>query len=348
MVHLGQEDSNMATNPVVQRLIAAGASPARAQQFVQQYTQSVAGRTAPAGTKPKSIEDWFDLDLAAAVESQYPTAYSWLPNINDPQSVKDYITGAYGPNQVKLLEDKAVRLNAPNFTRIHSTVPVTADGKFDFSKGNVDQWIVFELVTGESAGTIKSALSDPTSEIKKAATLYPDNKGIKIGDAASLATTVDSYSGEKTKADKSKETYLNSFIQGDKYFKSKIPNPKFTYGDKTDLANGIIDFRTHPTVVAELNKVVGAPGWSALAPNPATGIPKTKQQPNDLLVAPVGNPRLQTRNAPNPQYTPQIETLGNAYKAKEQELFKSIQKDKNTPFEDEKARRVILRRANKK
>lgn len=302
--------------------------------------QKVAAKT-PTGlvsiAKPKSVEDWFDLDLAAASESQYPTAYAWLPNINDPQSVRDYITGAYGANQIKLLEDKAVRLNAPNYTKILSSVP-TINGEFDYSKGTLDQWIVSSLYGGTTPAEILNLLAQPEATAGTPKYKWKQaGKAIKI-DTTALEPTINNYATEKTKADKAKETYLNSFVQDDKYFKAKIPNPKFVYGDKTDLANGIIDFRTHPTVVKELNNVVqpGSNNWTSLL-----ALPKRQEFTGKNITSPYGG-------MPETKVNPTAVNTASNYTKKEQELIGSIVKDKNTPFEDEKARRVYLRRTNKK
>ena len=70
-------------NKITQRLIAAGASPQRAQAFAQQFTKQVQSAQ-PTITKPQDIQDAFDAEIAAYAAVAYPNTFR-PPTIDDPK-----------------------------------------------------------------------------------------------------------------------------------------------------------------------------------------------------------------------------------------------------------------------
>ena len=83
-------------NPIVQRLIAAGASPQKAQAFATQFTQKI--QTAKPTAKTTDIQDAFDEELRSLSEAAYPNAFR-PPAVDDPR-IDDYIAGLFGTNRL--------------------------------------------------------------------------------------------------------------------------------------------------------------------------------------------------------------------------------------------------------
>ena len=99
-------------NQIVQKLIAAGASPQKAQSFAKQYM----AQTAKAGIKPKDIQDAFDAEIAAFAAAAYPDTFK-PPAVNDPR-IRDYIIGAYGSQVLDSINDKSFSYKAPDLDKI--------------------------------------------------------------------------------------------------------------------------------------------------------------------------------------------------------------------------------------
>ena len=120
-------------NKITQRLIAAGASPQKAQAFASQFTQKLQSAQ-PTITKPQDIQDAFDAEIAAYAAVAYPNTFR-PPTIDDPK-IDAYITGIYGKGKLQELENKAYSTEAPNYIRIKNTLPK------DPNAYNLDQYII--------------------------------------------------------------------------------------------------------------------------------------------------------------------------------------------------------------
>ena len=133
-------------NQITQRLIAAGASPQKAQAFAQQYV----AKTAKAGIKPKDIQDAFDAEIAAFAAAAYPNTYK-PPAINDP-TIRDYIVGAYGENVLGSIRDKSFSFKAPDLYKILIANPDlenTPDNKLGLDAYIVKQLYIKNMPIGE-------------------------------------------------------------------------------------------------------------------------------------------------------------------------------------------------------
>lgn len=97
------------------------------------------------------------------------------------------------------------------------------------------------------------------------------------------------------------------FLKTDKYFKANLPHPNLKYGTKTDLKAGTIDFKTNPKVKDIVEK---------------------RQQ----FITSQGTP-----------YGPSIASSRESVRFSDDNLLKSFQSSKATPFFDEVKRREFLK-----
>lgn len=233
-------------NQIVQRLIAAGASPQKAQSFAKQYM----AQTAKAGIKPKDIQDAFDAEIAAFAAAQYPNTYK-PPSINDP-TIRDYIVGAYGQQVLDNINDKSFSYKAPDLDKILIANPNL--GNTPDNKLGLDAYIVKQLYINNMAiGELKDILSNPARQTELGISLVdPKTKVTKLITGALLPadynSLVEKYAAQDAAQQEEEQKQIESFLNSDKYYKVGLVTPKITYGLTQDLAAGIIDFKTHPSV----------------------------------------------------------------------------------------------------
>jgi hypothetical protein len=229
---------------IAQRLVAAGASPERARAFEQQFTQRV--QTAQPGLgKPKDIEDAFDAEIAAFAAAKFPNTFR-PPTIDDPR-IDAYINFIYGPNKTQQLENKAFVTKAPNYNRVLNSLPQ------DPNKYNLDQYVVAKIANGVPyAQILQDVLNAPTDLLM----------GVTEG---KMADIVSKYSGEYNDAINAIPTVKQELLDTNKYYKFGLPDPKLQYGLKENLSQGIVDFRTHPSVPRVLAEAGKEPGKAAAA-----------------------------------------------------------------------------------
>jgi hypothetical protein len=98
------------------------------------------------------------------------------------------------------------------------------------------------------------------------------------------------------------------FLEGDKYYKANLPHPNLKYGTKTDLRTGTVDFKTNPKVKEIVEK---------------------RQE----FITSQGTP-----------YGPSIESSKESIRFSDDNLLKSFQTSKATPFFDEVTRREFLKK----
>jgi len=217
----------MATNRLVQRLIAAGATPARAQAFANQFIASQ-----PAGAKPQDIQDAFDQQLFDLSYSLYPSTFK-VPRAGDPLFV-DYANFVLTPARVAQIEQKAIATNAPNFNAA--------------LKGTGYESLLAKAVqAGASPTQIKTRILTDFENELPALLAFPvtTTDGDQVSAASSL---VDTLFKEFADLDIKKIETLQKELDKNKNYQFGLPEPTLKYGSKTDLKLGIIDFRTHPSV----------------------------------------------------------------------------------------------------
>jgi len=204
-------------NPIVQRLIAAGASPARANAFAAQFAKS------QPSLKTQDLEDAFDEQLGALSQTYFPNVFR-PPTVDDPR-FDDYVKFIYGPDALQKIETRVFAKNAPTFNKAKSsTVPI-------------EKMFADAILAGQSLGGLEAALTTPAGQAALGTYL--------LDDAKKLAKTLfDDYNSAMTKVADAKV----DFIKADKYYKAGLPDPKLKYGKTEDLSKGIISFKTHPQV----------------------------------------------------------------------------------------------------
>jgi hypothetical protein len=232
-------------NKITQRLIAAGASPQRAQAFAQQFTKQVQAAQ-PSITKPKDIQDAFDAEIAAFAAAQYPGTFK-PPTINDPR-IRDYVIGAYGSQVLDTIIDKSFSFKAPDLDRVLLKYPNLKD--IPDNQLGLDALIVKKVYIEEQPiGQVKNDL---------ASGIYKDSTGKKAITGALLpseySALVDKYSSQNAAQQEEETKQIESFLSSDKYYKVGLVTPKITYGQTEDLTKGVIDFRTHPSVARVINE----------------------------------------------------------------------------------------------
>jgi len=213
---------------IAQRLVAAGASPARARAFEQQFTQRLQGAQPGARLAPREIEDAFDTEVAAAAAALFPDVFK-VPKLGEP-GFDEYASYAFGKGKMEELETKAWNAEAPNFSKVSKSLPV------DETKFNLDQYIVSGIEKGTSPAQLLRDI------IVNKFDLWDGLTEGKVSDI------VNKYYGEYDKAVASIPTYKQNFLNNDKYYKYNLVDPTFEYGPQQDLAKGVIDFKTHPSV----------------------------------------------------------------------------------------------------
>ena len=286
-------------NKITQRLIAAGASPQRAQAFAQQFTKQVQSAQ-PTITKPQDIQDAFDAEIAAFAAAAYPKTFK-PPTIDDPR-IDAYITGIYGKGKLKELENKTYSTEAPNYIRIKNTLPK------DPNAYNLDQYIIAAIGNQQPYAQIVNDIIEK-APIELMGSLSQGQ----------VADTVNKYYNEYNKAIETIPVNKQKLLESNKYYKVGLPDPTFKYGTTENLSEGVIDFRSHPSVtrileekktknVKDLQSTYGAAGPQSSA---AAGIA-----------------------LPSPQ-----EEIG---------IFNELSATKATPFVDEVKRREYLKKRQTK
>ena len=209
-------------NQIVKRLMAAGASPQRAQQFALQFQKSVQAKSPGANLKPTDYNDAFDLALDAQSRELFPGAFR-PPALDDPQ-IDDYIE-FLSPGKSKTLKDRAYKFSAPTFLAAKtSTVPI-------------EQMFTEAIERGQSLGTLQTILtSDAGLDVLGT---------LPLEDAQALAKKLFAeYGAAQEKLVLEREKFLNT----DQNYKYGLPDPKLKYGYSTNFKKGTVGVDTIPGV----------------------------------------------------------------------------------------------------
>jgi len=209
-------------NQIVRRLIAAGASPQKANQFAMQFQKTLPG----SNLKPTDVDDAFDLQLDAASRAMFPGAFR--PPTSLDEGFIDYFNFVY-PGKSEALKVKAFDTTAPNYSLAKR------------NGSQLEKYIVDAIDKNVSLGTFQDVLLDPNFE-----KLNPGILG-KLGndEAVQLASKyLTEYNNANENFLKTTETFLNK----DQNYKYGLPDPKLTYGYSTNLKKGTIGVDTIPGV----------------------------------------------------------------------------------------------------
>jgi len=212
-------------NKIVQRLIAAGATPQRAQQFATAF----AAKQSPTA-KTADIQDAFDEELRSLSEAIYPKVFR-PPTIDDPR-IDSYITRLFGENKLKELEKNVYTANAPTYYKLKNSLEKSSDP----STWNLEQTIVKALEDGQTPALI-------------AQNLIINRDDLWDGFTESKVTEfVNSLSTEKDKYNAAFPVAKEKLLTSNKYYKVGLPDPTFVYDKNENLAQGKIAWTTHPSV----------------------------------------------------------------------------------------------------
>jgi hypothetical protein len=210
-------------NQIVQKLIAAGASPQKAQAFAQQFAAS------RPGVKPQKLEDAFDEELRTLSEAVYPSVFR-PPTIDDPK-IDSYITGLFGADKLQQLQTNVLKQNSPSYFKVKNSIPA------DPNAYNLDQYIVAKIENGiPYAQIVNDIFEKAPVELMGALT-----EG-KVADIVSL------YYNEYDKAQSAFPVAKEKLLSSNKYYKAGLPDPKFVYDKNENLEQGKIAWTTHPSV----------------------------------------------------------------------------------------------------
>ena len=301
-------------NQIVQKLIAAGASPQRAQAFAQQFAAS------RPGVKPQKLEDAFDEELGAIAASIWPNSFR-PPSIDDPE-IDDYIIGAYGEDKLNNISEKAWSTAAPTFKK---SIAGLSQGQ-DKTGLNIDQYIAYELYYGgKTAGQIQNELQTQEG-LAFTGNLLPSDVNARVN---KLSTELNNVAVKESSLKK-------SFLTGDKYYKAGLPTPKLKYGKSTNLKSGEIGIDTLPGVPKFIEEQ--APIEFARVESQRQGL---REQMPFIAAARQANPQSITPSgymSPNFENTEDMsrETITN-------KLLGTVNKKGQTPFFDEVKRRESVK-----
>ena len=202
-------------NPIVQRLIAAGASPARANAFAAQFAKS------QPSVKTQDLEDAFDEQLGALSQTYFPNVFR-PPAVDDPKI--DIYLEFIAPGSSKKINDRVFAKTAPTFSAAQKGTPL-------------EQAIAKRIREGKSLGQMLDVYS-----AAGAATL--GNLKYETDVKPLIEKLFNEYNDVQPALIAERKTVLDS----NKYYKAGLPDPKLKYGKTEDLSKGIISFKTHPQV----------------------------------------------------------------------------------------------------
>ena len=229
-------------NQAIQRLIAAGASPARAKAFTDMAaTKSPA--VAPSmpqisGPQPQSPiikpmgpNEWYNEDYQSASSSIAPGAFK-PPTADDP-NFSSYYDLIYGQGSYTKTKEKALNEVAPFYSSAKR------------SQNLLDQGLVSYIGQGHSLADVKGFLKTTASKNPKVLGTFT------IDEALSYA---DKLFSDYTTAIAKLGNYYTTEASKNKNFKYGLPDPKLKYGATTSFGTGTVDFRLSPTLKAAYDK----------------------------------------------------------------------------------------------
>ena len=301
---------------ITQRLIAAGASPQRAQAFASQFTKKLQSAQ-PTITKPQDIQDAFDAEIAAFAAAAYPRTFK-PPAIDDPR-IDAYIDGIYGKGKVQELQAKAYFTEAPNYIKVANSITPQEAQDINTTK-SLDRYIVKKISDGVSYADLVNDILNNKMDLMGALT---------DGQVADITTK---YLNEYNKVAESIPVYKQKLLESNKYYKVGLPDPDFKYGIQENLAEGVIDFRTHPSVEKYLNKI-NPEGLNSkqVISQPAAGYMVDRENPQASIDA-----------------FKKFKQKGFDLAEQENKIFNELSATKATPFVDEVKRREYLKKRKTK
>lgn len=263
------------TNRVRQRLIAAGASPDKATQFIQQLAQRTQSSEA-------DLEDIFDAELGAFAKQKFPSLFR-PPTPDDPE-FDDYLEFVKGPSARQRVT-QTISKATPNILGIYQTMLnkgyLEADGATVKQESldvlSLPEYIVKRLYLDRDITPLQLKNEFKTATNVPAQALVDYQKA--YADPADFNSVIDTIDKETTAGEKAAQEVRQGFYDADKVWKSGVPDSKLKFGSTTNLKQGIVSYRTVPGVeqyFSEANRVARErfPGSSAAAGIAVPGVEK--------------------------------------------------------------------------
>jgi hypothetical protein len=226
-------------NEIAKRLMAAGASPQRAQQFALQFQKSVQAKSPGANLKPKDYNDAFDLALAEQSKELFPNAFR--PPKSTDASFMDYAEFVLTPSALETIKTRSFQKNAPNFNTNLGKGTETIVGR-----------IAENIKLGGSPAQILEAINTEKlnydeDEVKEYDSLFFDvSKPLDVD--KNVIKFVENLYNDYNKAQNAVITETESLLNDNRDYKYGIPDKKLTYGYSTNLKKGTIGVDTRPGV----------------------------------------------------------------------------------------------------
>lgn len=224
------------SNPLQQRLIAAGAQPERAQRFVDrvafdkgpQLTTFGGTPKVSGGTKPVVLGDPYDEKTTQARRDEFPNLF--YPPEPESQDFKPYFDVVLGKGAYNNFFNKSFAAKAPTYSVGLKQSP----GTFEYIVAN-------GVKKGLSPEIIINAL--------------PATKSTGIKTPAQYSDYVYKIFNEYNSAQESVNADLAKRLQKDSAYKFGLPDKKLQYGLTTDLSKGTISIAFQPAVAYALAKL---------------------------------------------------------------------------------------------
>jgi len=231
---------------ITQRLLAAGASPERAQAFETQYLNEQLKKTGQRRIEKSDLENTFDQELATLVIANYPTLYR--PPTADSDNFIPYIKSLLTPLEFRKIQNKLQPLDkealymkfAPEYARAsQSPKPwykeVVKQIKAGQTYGELEKFIREDALAFADVYVTTNADS-VVAEMKK---IYNDYVSAtpKVEDAFITA------------ADTNKSIITKSLPPATaKFLEFQIVDPSYKWGTKTDYDAKTISVETYPAI----------------------------------------------------------------------------------------------------
>ena len=226
------------SNPLRQRLIAAGAQPERAQQFVEQNIFNKGPQlTTFGGSNPKVLGDPYDDKTQQALKDYFPNLYR--PPTSDSPDFKPYFDVVLGKGAYDNFYNKSFATKAPTYTIALNKAP---KGSFEFVVANLTQ----QNFTPESIVTKLLAEGNTADKTDEAVTAY-------------VYKIFNEYNDAQAKVNED----LVKRLEQDKAYKFGLPDIKLRYGLTTDLNKGTISIALQPAVANALSKYKQDPAFAS-------------------------------------------------------------------------------------
>jgi hypothetical protein len=257
-------------NQAIQRLVAAGASPARAKAFTQSVINKVpaglgampaglgaapelgplspmapmsTGKVTATGLKPQGPKEWYNDNYGAASDSvkQKKGLPGWtLPEFNSPE-IEPYFDYSYGKGSYKKAKDKVSFAIAPNL--------------YKSSKSNLYDKTIYNLVSSGRLSLpqiLNKIVLDADAGVEALDNFPVTNADGDVVQAASAyATTLFDEYAKLQSGFAQKLIEINPQFQDYRY---NIPSSKTKYGITTNFKLGTIDVLNNDKALSKYNE----------------------------------------------------------------------------------------------